>query len=457
MSFMDLKKNEIYKAEIVDYTTEGSGVCKINGIAVFVPSAAVGDQADIQILKAAKNYAFGKIRTLHCPSPYRTAPDCEVFPQCGGCTMRHIRYEAELAFKQKRVVDALTRIGGIDPHLVSPILPADSPEHYRNKAQLPITLDSEGKVRVGFFAPRSHRVIPLNDCRLQSSAFASAIRHFLQWANQNHIPPYDETTHTGILRHLYLRYAEQTDELMVCIVANARQLRKENQLVQFLSDNLPNLKTIVLNINTDKTNVITGKICRTLYGDGYITDVLCGKQFRISPLSFYQVNRSQAEKLYHQAMELADLKLHETLLDMYCGTGTIGLTMADKVKRLIGVEIVPQAVEDARSNASANHIDNAEFICGDATQAADNLQKRHLQPDCIVLDPPRKGCESSLIDTIVQMSPSRVVYVSCDPATLARDIKLFSDKGYLLQKAVPVDLFPRTTHVECVVLMTKCD
>ena len=292
---------------------------------------------------------------------------------------------------------------------------------------------------------------------MQSRAFSPAIKIFLEWANQNHISVYDEKTHSGILRHLYLRHAEKTNELMVCIVANANELRKEKQLVQMLSESLPNLKSIVLNTNTDKTNVITGKKCRTLYGDGYITDILCDMKFRISPLSFYQVNRTQAEKLYQKAAEFADLNKNEILLDMYCGTGTIGLTMANYVKNLIGVEIIPQAVEDAKNNAVLNDISNAEFICADAAKAAETLRKRNIKPDCIILDPPRKGCESSLIDTISEMSPKRVVYVSCDPATLARDVKLFSERGYSVQKAIPVDLFPRTPHVETVVLMTKCD
>lgn len=452
---MALKKNEIYNAEIVDYTTEGSGVCKIDGMAVFVPSAAVGDIAEIKILKAAKNYAFGKIENIITPSDNRISPDCSVFGKCGGCIFRHIDYKSELDFKQKRVYDTLTRIGGINGDLIGNIIGADNSEHYRNKAQLPVTLDSEGKVHVGFFAPRSHRVIPLDDCKLQSKSFDKAVRIFLEWANKNHIQPYDEGTHSGILRHLYLRYAEMTDELMVCIVANAKELRKEKQLVQMLAENLRNLKSVVLNTNTEKTNVITGKICRTLYGEGYITDILCEMKFRISPLSFYQVNRLQAERLYQKASEFADLKSDETLLDMYCGTGTIGLTMAKRVRNLIGVEIIPQAIEDAKSNAAENNITNTEFICADAAMAAETLKKRNIRPDCIVLDPPRKGCENSLIDTVSEMSPKRIVYVSCDPATLARDVKIFSEKGYFVQKAVPVDLFPRTPHVETVVLMSR--
>ncbi len=454
---VELKKNELYTTEIVDYTTEGAGVCKINGVTVFVANAAVGDKAAVKILKINKHYAYGKIETILDSSDHRIDVDCPVFEKCGGCTFRHISYDSELVFKRKRVQDALTRIGGINAEFLSPIVRSDSCDHYRNKAQLPITVDKEGKVCVGFFAPRSHRVIPLNSCYLQSAVFDEAIRLFLSWANQFHISCYDETTHTGILRHLYLRYAEKTNQLMVCVVANAPVLKKDTQLVKMLVEQLPCLKTVVLNVNTEKTNVIVGKVCHTLYGSGYITDELCGLSFRISPLAFYQVNRTQAEKLYTLAAEFADLKPDEILVDMYCGTGTIGLTMANKVKKLIGIEIVPQAIEDAKRNAWDNQISNAEFICADAAAAAVDLQTRNICPDCIILDPPRKGCDSGLIRTISEMRPKRLVYVSCDPATLSRDIKLFSVYGYVVSKAAPVDMFPRTPHVECVVLMTKCD
>ena len=451
---MNLKKNEVYTAEIIDYTTEGSGVCRIDGMAVFVPNSAVGDKAEIKILKSAKNYAFGKIEKILSPSPDRQCPDCEIFTKCGGCTFRHISYEAELKFKQKRVYDALTRIGDIDGSIIEPIIGSPSSDCYRNKAQLPVTVDSSGMIRVGFFAPRSHRVISLDNCALQSETFNKAIAAFLKWANEEKISVYDEKTHSGILRHLYLRHAKKTDELMVCIVANAPKIKNEEKLVKSLCGELDNLKTVVLNTNTEKTNVITGKKCRSLYGDGYITDELCGLKFRISPLSFYQVNRDQAEKLYGMAADFADLKPYETLLDMYCGTGTIGLSMAHKVKNLIGVEIIPQAIEDAKKNAQRNGISNAEFICSDAADAAAELKKQNIHPDCIILDPPRKGCSSELIQTVSDMSPSRIVYVSCDPATLARDIRLFEKKGYKTQRAVPVDMFSRTGHVETVVLLS---
>lgn len=450
-----LNKNEIYETEIIDYTTEGSGVCRIGGMTVFVPSAAAGDRAEVRILKTAKSYAFGKLEKMISPSPDRICSDCPVSERCGGCLFRHITYEAELKFKQKRVYDALTRIGGISGDIIGSIVGAEKSDHYRNKAQLPAAYDRDGKICVGFFAPRSHRVIPLKECMLQSEGFNKAAEIFVKWAEKNHIPPYDETQHKGVLRHLYLRYAAKTDELMVCIVANADELRHEKELVSMLCAELPDLRTVVLNINKEKTNVITGKNCRTLYGSGYITDELCGLKFRISPLSFYQVNRDQAERLYGIAADYAGLQADETLLDLYCGTGTIGLSMAGKAKSLIGVEIIPQAIEDARRNAAANGISNAEFICGDASKAAADLNSRGIAPDCIILDPPRKGCGRELICTAADMKPKRIVYVSCDPATLARDLAIFAEQGYNTVKALPVDMFPRTGHVETVALLTR--
>ena len=452
---MELKKNALYETEIIDYTTEGAGIGRIDGMTVFVPSTAVGDKVKVKILKVTKHLAYGKVEELIQPSFHRQAVDCAVFAPCGGCTFRHISYEAECAFKQKRVEDTLSRIGGVDVGMVQPIICADNCDGYRNKAQLPVTVDKNGRIAVGFFAPRSHRVIPIESCQLQAPVFNEAMRLFTQWANQYHLSAYDEGTHQGILRHLYLRYAEKTGQLMVCVVANAHTLPKSQELVAILQDGLPCLTTVVLNVNTAKTNVITGTECHTLFGEGVITDELCGLTFRISPLSFYQVNRTQAERLYTTAAECAALQPDETLIDLYCGTGTIGLTMARKVKQLIGVEIVPQAIEDARRNAAVNGIDNAQFICGDAAKAAVDLQHQNIRPDCVIIDPPRKGCEAALVDTIAQMSPQRVVYVSCDPATLARDIKRFADCGYCVQKAVPVDMFPRTPHVETVTLITR--
>ena len=450
-----LNKNEIYTAEITDYTAEGSGVCRIDGIAVFVPSSAVGDIAEVKILKNAKSYAYGKLEKLIKPSENRVCPGCDVYGRCGGCSFRHISYSSELAFKQKRVYDALTRIGGVNGELIGTIIGSEKSENYRNKAQFPVTKDKDGHIRAGFFAPRSHRIIPNEECRLQAEVFSKAVNLFIEWAEKYGISPYDEASHTGVLRHIYLRYAEKTGQLMVCAVINAKGMKHEAELVGILRGGIPELASVVINVNTEKTNVITGRECRTIYGSGYITDELCGLRFRISPLSFYQVNRAQAERLYTIAAGLSDLSADETLIDMYCGTGTIGLTMADRVRTLIGAEIVPQAIEDAKINAAENNITNAEFICADASAAASALAQRGIRPDCVILDPPRKGCDGSLIDTVSAMSPKRIVYVSCDPATLARDVKLFSEHGFMLQKAIPVDMFPRTTHVETVCLLSK--
>ncbi len=450
-----LQKNTFYIMEIEDYTTEGSGIGRADGMAVFVPGTAVGDRVKVRIVKGEKRYAYGRVEELLSPAAGRIEPDCPGFGKCGGCLFRHIRYEEELACKQKRVTDALMRIGGVDERRIAPIVGAKTPDGYRNKAQLPFMRDAEGKIRAGFFAPRSHRVIPLETCRLESPAFAKAREAVLSWAQAENVSVYDEKTHSGLLRHLYLRHAMKTNELMVCLVANGERFPGEERLTSLLRKELPALKSVVLNVNREKTNVIVGKKNRVLWGREWIEDELCGLRFAVSPLSFYQVNRDQAEVLYGLVGELAALQPQETLLDLYCGTGTIGLTMANRVKKLIGVEVVAQAVENANKNAGRNGIENAEFWCADAAQAAQKLLQEGLRPDCVILDPPRKGCTPELIKTVAGMAPSRVVYVSCDPATLARDLSAFAETGFLVQKAIPVDMFPRTGHVETVVLITR--
>ncbi len=451
-----LKKNEIYKTEITGLTAEGNGVCKINSMAVFVPHTAAGDILEVRIVKTLSNYAFGIIEKIITPSKDRISPDCPVSDRCGGCILRHISYDAELVFKRQCVYDAVTRIGGIDGSAVGKIIPSESIISYRNKVQLPITYDSGGNITVGFFARRSHRVIPISGCLLHSKAFDPIIDAFIAFANKYRLSPYDEKTHSGLLRHLYLRHAMGTGEIMVCIVVNGKDIPHSGELIKDLLSASDKIKTIIINENREKTNVITGKVCHTLYGEGYITDTLCGILFRISPLSFYQVNRAQAEKLYNIIREFADLKPHETLLDLYCGTGTIGLTMARFVKKLYGVEIIPEAIEDAKTNARINGVSNAEFFCGDAAAFAEKLAARGVKPDCVIIDPPRKGCDSMLIKTTAErFSPSRVVYVSCNPATLARDLRTFEEYGYEADRIVPVDLFPRTGHVETVVLMSR--
>ncbi len=452
---MSVAKNQVVELEITGLTAQGSGVGRVEGMAVFVPATAQGDVIQAKILKVAKNYAFGKVEEILCPSPDRVESQCPQFPKCGGCLTRHISYEAELRAKEQQVKDALTRIGGFSDLEVLPIMGADCPNHYRNKAQLPIAAGADGQLQMGFYAPHSHRVVDAPACLLQPETFEAVTDTVRRWAKKFQPQPYDERTHTGKFRHLYIRYGEKTGEVMVCLVVNGNGLKGEQELVRMLRETVPGLKSVVVNHNRERTNVILGKKCRTVWGQDFITDELCGLRFKISPLSFYQVNRSQAEKLYGIAKKYAGLTGEETLLDLYCGTGTIGLTMADQAKEVIGVEIVEDAVRDAWENARRNGIANARFLCADAPKAAEQLAKEGVSPDVIILDPPRKGCGEALVQVAAGMNPKRIVYVSCDPATLARDLKYFAQRGYTPRQAVPVDLFPRTGHVETAVLLSR--
>lgn len=451
---MLLKKNEIVEMEITGMTAEGSGVGRVEGIAVFVPGAAAGDRLKVRILKTAKTYAFGKIEEILEPSPERIESDCPCSAQCGGCAFRHITYAGELRAKESRVRDAIERIGGLQNPDIRPIVGAEHADGYRNKAQIPIGQDKQGNLIAGFYANHSHRIVQCNRCALQPKPFEQALDAFLEWARQNGESAYDETTHKGKLRHLYLRMAEGTGEVMACVVVNGNGLKGEDSLAALLRERVDGLKSVLINSNREDTNVVLGRRFRTVWGQDFLTDRMCGLQFRISPLSFYQVNHAQAQRLYALAGEYAGLTGKETVLDLYCGTGTIGLSMAGRAGRVIGVEAVAQAVENARENAALNNIENAEFLCMDAAEAAQLLVQRGEHPDVVVLDPPRKGCAPELIRTVADMAPSRIVYVSCDPATLARDLKLFRELGYAAGPITPVDLFPRTKHVETCVLLS---
>jgi 23S rRNA (uracil1939-C5)-methyltransferase len=452
---MELVKNQIIPLSVTGYSAEGSGVGHYEGIAVFVPLAAAGDRLEVKILKVAKSYAYGRIEKIVSPSPDRIVPDCPQYARCGGCVYRHISYAAELRAKQQRVQDAFERIGGVRTAVLKPIVGAEQPDHYRNKAQLPIGSAPDGGVALGFYATHSHRIIDCGECLLQPAEFSGAMRAFREWERKTGDEIYDESTGRGRLRHLFLRRAQATGEVMVCLVVNGNGVHDEPGLAALMQKYVPGLAGVVINSNREKTNVILGQKYRTVWGRDTITDELCGLRFRISPASFYQVNPRQAGVLYGIAAQYADLTGSETVLDLYCGTGTIGLSMASKAARVIGVEIVPEAVEDAKKNALENGIANAEFLCADAAGAAAELQSRGIRPDAVILDPPRKGCGAPLIASVAAMSPARIVYVSCDPATLARDIRLFSQQGYALAEATPVDMFPRTAHVETVVLMSR--
>ena len=448
-----LKKNQIEEAEITAMSSDGNGIAKIDGMVVFVPYTAVGDKLKIRIVKVQKNYSFGIIEEILQPSPDRVDDHCPVYKKCGGCAFRHISYEAELRHKAEFVQSNLRRLGGLDPVML-PITPSPLVQGYRNKAQYPIR-EYDGKIEAGFFAKRSHRVISCASCDLQPAFFEQILEYTKQFLEEYHISAYDEQTGKGKVRHLYIRCGEVSGEVMVCLVVNSERLPHAAEYVEGLLKVCPQVVSVVLNINREQNNVILGQKCITLYGKDTIEDTLCDVRFELSPLSFYQVNRQAAEKLYRLAAEMAQFEGNELLIDLYCGAGTIGLSMASKVRELIGVEIVPDAVENAKENAKRCGVENARFICADAKEAAAQLAAENLHPDVIVVDPPRKGCDLEVLQAIAAMAPKRLVMISCNSASLARDCRELEALGYHLEKAAPVDLFPRTTHVETVVLLSK--
>ncbi len=460
---MTFEKNRIIPLEITSLSNDGNGVGHVEGMAVFVAGAVVGDLLDVRLVKLNKSYAFGIIERIHKPSPHRIEPDCAVCKSCGGCDFRAMTYEAELASKQGFVQDAMNRLGGLNIS-VEPILPSPTENGYRNKVQYPVARLGDGKVTAGFYASRSHRVIPCPDCHLQPELLNGIIRTLCRLMEQMKVSVYDEATGKGLVRHLYLRHGVHSGEVMVCLVCNGRKLPRQDEFVEKLLQKHREITTVVLNVNTKNTNVVTGTENIVLFGPGYIRDTMCGVPVQLDPLAFYQVNTLGAEQLYGVAAQYATENTDSAaptgkglLLDLYCGAGTIGLSMADRFERLIGVEIVPQAVENARSNAAAMGLDEsqARFLCADAGTAAAQLAAEGLKPDVIVLDPPRKGCDTATLDAVLQMEPTRVVMVSCNASTAARDVRYLADHGYQVQKVKPVDMFPRTKHVETIVLLSK--
>lgn len=427
-----------------------------NGMAVFVPSAAKGDVISCRIVKVLKSMCYGIIEEIITPSPMRTDRGCGVKKACGGCVFRHISYEAELDIKNSAVKNAFIRLGKFEDNgIFLPPLGCNETDKYRNKAQYPVSADKDGKLVCGFYAQRSHRVVPCTDCLLQPDIFGDILKEILSLARERKIQPYNEETGKGLLRHIYLRRGYHSGEIMVCFVASREDKKAFTPIAEKLIHKHPDIKSVILNINSKNTNVIMGKKCVTLCGKDTIDDIMCGNKISLSPLSFYQVNTAQAEKLYQIAGEFAALTGTEDVLDLYCGAGTIGLSLAGKAKRITGAEIIPEAVENAKKNAAANNITNADFICADAGQAAKLLSDSGRLPDVIITDPPRKGCDTLTLDSIVKMSPERVVMVSCNPATAARDCRYLADKGYDLEMVQAVDMFPGTGHVECVCLMKK--
>ena len=443
-----LEKNNIYTARIEGYSSEGLGIARIDGQVVFVHGAVRGELCRVLVMKVLKNAAFGKVTELLEPSPERREPDCPYYGRCGGCDFRHLSYREELWAKRQRVQDALTRLGGSDVE-VEEILGAADPLYYRNKSQYPV---SAGKV--GFYRARTHDVVDIEHCLIQkpqADAAAAALRDYMR---DFAVPSYDEKTGRGLLRHLYVRTNRQGESL-VCVLANGERLPHKEELVGRLRRAVPDCVGVVLGVNTRRGNTILGERYRTLWGADTLEDELCGLTFRLSVPSFYQVNRDQAEVLYRKAVEYAGLTGGELVVDLYCGAGTITQVMAGGAGRVIGAEIVPEAIEDARENARRNGIENVEFFCGDAAQLAADFAGRGLRPDVICVDPPRKGLAPEVIAAAAQMAPQRVVYVSCDPGTLGRDVKRFAEYGYRVQRAAACDLFPGTRHVETVVLLSK--
>lgn len=455
---MPLQKNQILTLRIERLSSDGSGVAhSADGEAVFVSGTAPGDEARVRIVKDCGRYAFGILDELLTPSPDRIPVDCPVAGPCGGCSLRHLDYAAELRAKQESVLDAFRRIGGLEVPVLD-ILPSPEVDRYRNKVQFPVGVDKNGAPCIGFYAGRTHRIVPCPDCKLQPGMLNEIGNALCAFFAQQGIRPYDEQSGKGLVRHIFLRRGAHSGQIMVCLVCTRAKLPHAEQLCTALREQFPAISTILLNVNAKNTNVILGGENHILYGPGYIEDTLCGVPVRLGPLSFYQVNTLAAERLYGVAAQYAQLTPDDTLLDLYCGMGTIGLSMADQCRELIGVEIVPEAIESAKANAARMGkavAAKSRFFCADAGQAATQLAAEGLHPDIVMLDPPRKGCDEATLSAVVRMAPRRVVYVSCNPATAARDAAWLEKNGYHAEKVQPVDLFPRTKHVEAVLLLTK--
>lgn len=450
-----MNKNDIATVTIEDIGVNGEGIGKLDGYTLFIKDAVIGDMVEAKVMKAKKRYGYARLMKVVTPSPYRVEPKCPVARQCGGCQLQFLAYDKQLEFKAKRVQDNLERIGGFTNLPNFQIIGMEEPYHYRNKAQFPVGMDRNGTIITGFYASGTHQIIPNTDCALGITENEAVLKCVLSYMKANNISPYDEESGKGLIRHILIRYGFQTKEVMVCLVINGTKIPKSEKLIRELC-NIEGMTSITYNINQGNTNVIMGKEVHLLWGQDYITDYIGTVKYQISPLSFYQVNPVQAEKLYGLAMEYANLTGKETVWDLYCGIGTISLFLAQKAKHVYGVEIIEQAIEDARENACINQMDNVEFFVGKAEDILPReYQSHHVYADVIVVDPPRKGCEESLLETMVQMKPERIVYVSCDSATLARDLRYLCDRGYGIEKGAVVDQFCETVHTECVCLLTR--
>ena len=452
---MEFRKNDLVTLEIEDCGIDGEGIGKADGFTVFVKDAVIGDTVTAKIIKAKKNYGYGRLMEVLKPSPYRVEPKCEFARQCGGCQLQALSYDQQLVFKTNKVKGHLERIGGFTDIPMEPIIGMDELFHYRNKAQFPVGRNKEGKIVTGFYAGRTHNIIENRDCALGVAENKEVLDRVIAHMEKYGIEPYNEATGKGLVRHVLIRYGYFTKEVMVCLILNGNKLPKEEQLVKSLCE-IPGMTSITINVNKKHSNVILGEEIRLLWGQEYITDRIGDISYQISPLSFYQVNPMQTQKLYAKALEYADLHGQETVWDLYCGIGTISLFLAQKAKFVRGVEIVPAAIENAKENAKLNGLENTEFFVGKAEEVLPREYKKNgVYADVVVVDPPRKGCDETLLETMVEMNPERIVYVSCDSATLARDLKYLCERGYELRKVCPVDQFGMTVHVETVVLLSQ--
>ena len=452
---MEFRKNDLVTLEIEDCGIDGEGIGKADGFTVFVKDAVIGDTVTAKIIKAKKNYGYGRLMEVLKPSPYRVEPKCEFARQCGGCQLQALSYDQQLVFKTNKVKGHLERIGGFTDIPMEPIIGMDELFHYRNKAQFPVGRNKEGKIVTGFYAGRTHNIIENRDCALGVAENKEVLDRVIAHMEKYGIEPYNEATGKGLVRHVLIRYGYFTKEVMVCLILNGNKIPKEELLVKSLCE-IPGMTSITINVNKKHSNVILGEEIRLLWGQEYITDRIGDISYQISPLSFYQVNPMQTQKLYAKALEYADLHGQETVWDLYCGIGTISLFLAQKAKFVRGVEIVPAAIENAKENAKLNGLENTEFFVGKAEEVLPREYKKNgVYADVIVVDPPRKGCDETLLETMVEMNPDRIVYVSCDSATLARDLKYLCERGYELRKVCPVDQFGMTVHVETVVLLSQ--
>lgn len=448
-----VEKNKDYIVEIKGMGYEGEGVGKIDDFTIFIPGAIKGEKVNAKIVKVNKNFAFGKLLDVVEESSFRTEPICSIYKRCGGCQLQHLSYEGQLDFKGQRVKDAIERIGKINPEVL-PVIGMENPYNYRNKVQLPVG-ETNGEINIGFYALRSHDIINMEKCYIQDEISEKIMGLVKQWMIECNIKAYDEATHTGVLRHLMIRKGFKTSEVMVVLVTRTNELPHKDEIINLLTSNVKEVVSVIQNINSEKTNVILGLKSNTLWGKDVIQDYIGKFKFNISPLSFFQVNPVQTEVLYNKALEYANLTGDEIVFDAYCGTGTISLFLAQKAKKVYGVEIIPEAIENAWENAKLNSVDNVDFLVGKSEQVIPDLINKGIKADVVVVDPPRKGCERVLLEAIAKINPKRIVYVSCDAGTLARDLAILDELNYKTEKIQPVDMFPHTAHVENVTLLIK--